>query len=97
MTDILTDSARQTQKQAGQCFGQLLQAVDAVSKGQRFLGPDVAELAVQGFTAPGDDALDTLSVRERQIVLLVVQGPVCAHRIGCSDHAITLFFTCGYG
>lgn len=52
----------------------LLEAVDLVSKGQRFLGPDVAELAVQGFTAPGDDALDTLSVRERQIVLMVVQG-----------------------
>ncbi|NWF47378.1 response regulator transcription factor [Hydrogenophaga sp. D2P1] len=52
----------------------LLQAVDLVSKGQRFLGPEVAELAVQGFTAPGDDALDTLSVRERQIVLMVVQG-----------------------
>jgi two-component system invasion response regulator UvrY len=58
----------------GSPAAQLLQAVDAVSKGQRFLGPDVAELAVQGFTAPGDDALDTLSVRERQIVLMVVQG-----------------------
>ncbi len=58
----------------GSAAAQLLQAVDAVSKGQRFLGPDVAELAVQGFTAPGDDALDTLSVRERQIVLMVVQG-----------------------
>lgn len=52
----------------------LLQAVDLVSKGQRFLGPEVAELAVQGFTAPGGEALDTLSVRERQIVLMVVQG-----------------------
>jgi DNA-binding NarL/FixJ family response regulator len=58
----------------GSPAAQLLQAVDAVSKGQRFLGPDVAELAVQGFTAPGDDALNTLSVRERQIVLMVVQG-----------------------
>ncbi|RJP67496.1 MAG: DNA-binding response regulator [Comamonadaceae bacterium] len=58
----------------GSPASQLLQAVDAVSNGQRFLGPDVAELAVQGFTAPGDDALDTLSVRERQIVLMVVQG-----------------------
>lgn len=58
----------------GSAAAQLLQAVDAVSKGQRFLGPDVAELAVQGFTSPGDEALDTLSVRERQIVLMVVQG-----------------------
>lgn len=53
---------------------QLLEAVEAVGKGQRFLGPDVADLAVQGLTAPGDGALDTLSVRERQIVLMVVQG-----------------------
>ena len=53
---------------------QLLEAVDAVEKGQRYLGTDVADLAVQGLTAPGDGALDTLSVRERQIVLMVVQG-----------------------
>jgi DNA-binding NarL/FixJ family response regulator len=52
----------------------LLEAVDAVDKGQRFLGSDVADLAVQGLTAPGDGALDTLSARERQIVLMVVQG-----------------------
>lgn len=52
----------------------LLEAIASVSKGQRYLGPDVAELAVQGLTAPGDGALDTLSVRERQIVLMVVQG-----------------------
>lgn len=58
----------------GSPASQLLEALDAVDKGQRFLGPDVAELAVQGLTAPGDEALDTLSVRERQIVLLVVQG-----------------------
>ncbi len=58
----------------GSPASQLLEAVSAVDKGQRFLGPDVAELAVQGLTAPGDEALDTLSVRERQIVLMVVQG-----------------------
>ena len=69
----------------GSPAAQLLQAVDAVSKGQRFLGPDVAELAVQGFTAPGDNALDTLSVRERQIVLMVVQGQSSAE-IGRALH-----------
>ena len=53
---------------------ELLAALEAVGKGQRFLGTDVAELAVQGLTAPGDEALDTLSVRERQIVVMVVQG-----------------------
>ncbi len=58
----------------GSPASQLLQAIDAVSEGRRFLGSDVAELAVQGFTSPGDDALGTLSVRERQIVLMVVRG-----------------------
>lgn len=58
----------------GSPASELLEALQAVSRGQRFLGPDVAELAVQGLTAPGDDALDTLSVRERQIVTMVVQG-----------------------
>jgi DNA-binding NarL/FixJ family response regulator len=58
----------------GSPASQLLEAVDAVDKGQRFLGSDVADLAVQGLTAPGDGALDTLSARERQIVLMVVQG-----------------------
>jgi two-component system, NarL family, invasion response regulator UvrY len=53
---------------------ELLAALEAVGKGQRYLGTGVAELAVQGLTAPGDDALDTLSVRERQIVVMVVQG-----------------------
>jgi two-component system, NarL family, invasion response regulator UvrY len=52
----------------------LVEAIESVSKGQRYLGPDVAELAVQGLTARGHEALDTLSVRERQIVLMVVQG-----------------------
>lgn len=53
---------------------ELLAAIGAVAQGQRYLGRDVAELAAQGLTAPGDGALDTLSARERQIVLLVVQG-----------------------
>ena len=45
-----------------------------VLQGRRYLGQEVADLAVQGFTSPGDEALGTLSVRERQIVLMVVQG-----------------------
>lgn len=52
----------------------LLESIESVGKGQRYLGPEVAELAVQGLTAPGGESLDTLSVRERQIVLMVVQG-----------------------
>jgi DNA-binding NarL/FixJ family response regulator len=58
----------------GSSASELLEAIDAVGRGQRYLGSEVAELAVQGLAAPGGEALDTLSVRERQIVLLVVQG-----------------------
>jgi len=58
----------------GSPASELLEAIDAVGRGQRYLGSEVAELAVQGLAVPGDEALDTLSVRERQIVLMVVQG-----------------------
>jgi two-component system invasion response regulator UvrY len=69
----------------GSPASELLAALEAVGKGQRYLGADVAELAVQGLTAPGDEALDTLSVRERQIVLLVVQG-LSSSEIGRALH-----------
>ncbi len=58
----------------GSPASELLEAIDAVGRGQRYLGSEVAELAVQGLAVPGEQALDTLSVRERQTVLLVVQG-----------------------
>lgn len=59
----------------GSSAEELIKAIDAVRAGQRFLGHDVAELAVQGLTmAEGSSALETLSARERQIVTLVVRG-----------------------
>lgn len=54
---------------------ELLDAIDAVLQGRRHLGSDVAELAVQGLTERDRGvALDSLSARERQIVMLVVRG-----------------------
>lgn len=54
---------------------ELLRAIDALVAGQRYLGGEVAELAVQGLTAPTDsEALASLSVRERQVLTLVVRG-----------------------
>lgn len=54
---------------------ELLGAVDSVMRGQRYLGPEVAELAVQAFTDTGkSDPLAELSPRERQIISLVVLG-----------------------
>jgi two-component system, NarL family, invasion response regulator UvrY len=59
----------------GAAASELLQAIAAVDAGQRYLGQEAAELAVQGLTAPDEaNLLETLSARERQIVLLVVQG-----------------------
>lgn len=53
----------------------LMAAIDTVLQGRRYLGSDVADLAVQGLTAPNEDAaLASLSAREQQIVRLVVGG-----------------------
>ena len=54
---------------------ELANAIDAAAAGRRYLGSNVAELAVQSFTQ--EDAVDPLSAlspRERQIVAMVVQG-----------------------
>jgi len=54
---------------------ELLEAVAAVLAGRRYLGPEVAALAVQGLTGGAEsDLLAELSPRERQIVTLVVRG-----------------------
>lgn len=52
----------------------LLAAVQDVADGRRHLGPQVADLAVHGLTAPAGSALATLSARERQVVTMVVRG-----------------------
>lgn len=53
----------------------LLQSVAQVAAGRTVIDPAVAEVAVAGLAAaPGDDPLDALSPRERQIVEGVVRG-----------------------
>jgi len=59
----------------GSSRSELLAAIDNVLAGRRHLGPDVAELALQGLTAGAEpDLLAELSPRERQIITLVVKG-----------------------
>jgi two-component system, NarL family, invasion response regulator UvrY len=53
---------------------ELLRAIDAVSKGKRHLGPEVAELAAQALSNDEVDLLAELSPRERQIITMVVTG-----------------------
>ncbi|MDE2368127.1 MAG: response regulator transcription factor [Burkholderiales bacterium] len=54
---------------------ELLQAIETVLAGRRYLSVEVAELAVQGLTAVDEQvALKSLSPRERQMASLVVRG-----------------------
>lgn len=65
---------------------ELLQAIDAVSAGRRYFGPQVADLALQALTDGGPaDPFATLSPRERQIVTMVVNG-MSSSAIGSQLH-----------
>jgi two-component system, NarL family, invasion response regulator UvrY len=59
----------------GSTGAELMHAIDAVLKGQRHFEGKVADLAVEGMTTRDDgSALATLSARERQVIVLVVNG-----------------------
>ncbi|MBX3608789.1 MAG: response regulator transcription factor [Hydrogenophaga sp.] len=54
---------------------EVLKAVAAVLEGRKYLGGEVAQLAVEGLTQTDDSGgIASLSVRERQVIQLVVQG-----------------------
>lgn len=58
---------------------EVLEAVEAVAAGRKHLGGPVAQLAVEGLTQVDDNnPLASLSVRERQVIQLVVQGHTSA-------------------
>lgn len=58
---------------------EVLEAVEAVAAGRKHLGGPVAQLAVEGLTQTEDNnPLASLSVRERQVIQLVVQGHTSA-------------------
>lgn len=58
---------------------ELMRAIEAVMAGHRYYEGKVAELAMQGLTARNDDdALATLSARERQVIVMVVHGKTSA-------------------
>jgi two-component system invasion response regulator UvrY len=59
----------------GSSAEQVMQALDTVIRGQRYLTPETADFAVEALSNPEDAALlASLSVRERQVVELVVTG-----------------------
>ena len=70
----------------GSAASDLMAAVDAAARGKKHLGADVANLALQVFMQPtNDDPLSTLSPRERQIIIMVVNGRSSA-QIGLELH-----------
>jgi two-component system invasion response regulator UvrY len=59
----------------GSTGAELMRAIDAVLKGQRYFEGKVADLAVEGMTRRDNgSALSSLSARERQVIVLVVNG-----------------------
>jgi len=59
----------------GSAGSDLVNAINAAVQGKRYLGPDVAELAIQVLTQDEEtDPLHVLSPRERQIIVMVVTG-----------------------
>lgn len=70
----------------GSAGSDLMTAIDAAAHGKKHLGADVADLALQVFTQKNDDdPLSTLSPRERQIIIMVVNGQSSA-QIGMDLH-----------
>ena len=70
----------------GSAASDLMAAVDAAARGKKHLGADVANLALQVFMQPtNDDPLGALSPRERQIIIMVVNGRSSA-QIGLELH-----------
>ncbi len=70
----------------GSAGSDLMSAIEAAVQGKKYLGPEVADLALQVFTQhDGDDPLGALSPRERQIIIMVVNGHSSA-KIGQKLH-----------
>lgn len=58
---------------------ELLDAVEAVAQGRRYLCSRASRMAVEGLmTSRAAHAIDALSARERQVVLMVVRGETSA-------------------
>ena len=57
----------------GSASGELVTAVEAVQQGRRFLGEGLTDIAVQGLTSDAERG-NTLSPRERQILVMVASG-----------------------
>lgn len=70
----------------GSAGSDLMSAIASAVQGKKYLGAEVADLAMQVFTQEDDaDPLNSLSPRERQIITMVVTGQSSAE-IGLELH-----------
>lgn len=58
----------------GSPASELMMAIELAAQGKKFLGANVADLALEALARHDVDPLSLLSPRERQIILMVVQG-----------------------
>lgn len=69
----------------------LLQAIYAVSRGERYLSPDVAANMARCAGLPGKSEIETLSPREFEVLRLLVQGETVrtiSERLGLSEKTV---------
>jgi DNA-binding NarL/FixJ family response regulator len=70
----------------GSAGTELLQAIDAAALGKKYMGAEVADLAFQVVSLKDEDSpLSSLSPREQQIIVMVVNGKSSAE-IGTALH-----------
>jgi two-component system, NarL family, response regulator NreC len=58
----------------GQAFGDLVQAIKQVSRGQPYFSPGVSAVVVEVFHSKSERRRDLLTARERQVLQLIAEG-----------------------
>jgi len=69
----------------------LLQAIHAVSRGERYVSPDVADNIARSASSSGQSGLETLTAREFEVLRLLVQGETLkdiGKRLGLSEKTV---------
>ncbi|HJS89307.1 MAG TPA: response regulator transcription factor [Steroidobacteraceae bacterium] len=69
----------------------LVQAIYAVSRGERYLSPDVAMNMTRSATYPGRSEIEALSPREFEVLRLLVQGETVrsiSEKLGLSEKTV---------
>jgi two-component system, NarL family, invasion response regulator UvrY len=69
----------------------LLEAIRVVSRGDRYLSPDVAANMARSVSSSGQSGLETLTAREFEVLRLLVQGETLkdiGERLGLSEKTV---------